>query len=253
MTLAAYGLGWAARGVPIVTGVSFDLGEGEMLGLVGPNGSGKSTLLRLLAGTRLPTSGTVMLGGTPLRGMARRDIARQLALVEQSADTTELIRVRDAVALGRTPWLNALSPWSTGDEAMVQGALAKVEMTGLAGRMWHTLSGGERQRVQIARALAQDPRVLLLDEPTNHLDIHHQLGILKLVHSLPVTTIIALHDLNYAFACDRVGVMDRGCLIAIGKPEEVLTPQRIGDVFGVQVRFVPDPEARRPILRFQSM
>src|SRR3546814_1755854 len=85
-------------------------------------------------------------------------------------------------------------------------------MKGFAARHWHTLSGGERQRVHIARALAQEPQVLLLDEPTNHLDIHHQLPILSLVAALPVTSVVALHDLNQALECDRLAVMERGRL-----------------------------------------
>lgn len=88
---------------------------------------------------------------------------------------------------------------------------AALERTGLADRAhqsWHTLSGGERQRVQIARALAQEPRELLLDEPTNHLDIQHQLDLLTLVTGLPVTTVVALHDLNLAaMYCDRLVVL----------------------------------------------
>ena len=253
MTLAARGLSLTIHKTPIVSDVSLDLREGEMLGLVGPNGSGKSTLLRLLAGVARPSSGEATLMGKPLRAMTQRDIAQHIALVEQSVDATEMITVRDAVELGRTPWLSALSPWTERDEYMVARALSEVGMTGFAARLWHTLSGGERQRVQIARALAQDSRVLLLDEPTNHLDIQHQLAIIDLVRALPVTTVIALHDLNYAFGCDRVGVMHRGRLIALGKPDAVLTDDLIQSVFGVRVRFVPDAGSASPILRFHSL
>lgn len=251
--LAAAGLCWGTRTTPIVSDVGFALRSGEMLGLVGPNGSGKSTLLRLLAGVRAPTAGSVTLLGTPLARLHQREIARTIAFVEQSADTADQIRVRDAVELGRTPWLSALSPWTGEDDAVVDAALAEVGMTGFAERHWHTLSGGERQRVHIARALAQRPSLLLLDEPTNHLDIHHQLAIMDLVRALPVTTIIALHDLNYAFSCDRVGVMHKGRLVALGAPDDVLTSDLIGDVFGVRVRYLPNPDGGRPILHFQSL
>ena len=253
MTLVARGLGLTVHKTPIVSDVSLDLREGEMLGLVGPNGSGKSTLLRLLAGVARPSFGEAALGGKPLRAMAQRDIAQRVALVEQSVDATEMITVRDAVELGRTPWLSALSPWTERDEYMVVRALSEVGMTGFADRLWHTLSGGERQRVQIARALAQDPDILLLDEPTNHLDIQHQLSIIELVRALPVTTVIALHDLNYAFGCDRVGVLHKGRLVALGKPDAVLTRDLIGAVFGVHVRFVPDADSPSPILRFHPL
>src|SRR3546814_14978693 len=122
--------------------------------------------------------------------------------------SSDLITVRDAVEIGRTPWLSALQPFSTEDETVVSRALAAVEMQGFAGRHWHTLSGGERQRVHIARALAQQPQVLLLDEPTNHLDIHHQLSILSLVASLPVTSLIPPPDLHQAPDFDPPAVLE---------------------------------------------
>src|SRR3546814_11660708 len=114
-------------------------------------------------------------------------------------------------------------------------------MKGFAARHWHTLSGGERQRVHIARALAQEPQVLLLDEPTNHLDIHHQLPILSLVAALPVTSVVALHDLNQALECDRLAVMERGRLACLGTPEKVLTEQRLRETFAVPGSCLTDP------------
>ncbi|EEZ34265.1 ABC transporter, partial [Brucella sp. 83/13] len=128
------------------------------LGIIGPNGSGKTTLLSLLSGIRRPRSGTVLLGNAPIQKFNRREIARRLALVEQQAETIERITARQAVELGRTPYLGALSPWSAADDAIVGKALENVDMAHLAGRCWHTLSGGERQRLHIARALAQEPQ-----------------------------------------------------------------------------------------------
>jgi len=92
----------------------------------------------------------------------------------------------------------------------------------------------------------------LLDEPTNHLDIQHQLAILKGVQGLPVTTLIALHDLNQALTCDRLAVLDHGRLVALGKPMEVLTPQRLQDTFGVQAHYLTDPFDGAQILRLRS-
>ncbi|MHA6195614.1 ABC transporter ATP-binding protein [Pseudomonas wadenswilerensis] len=239
--LECCGLGYQVKGTALLAEVSLQVRPGETLGIVGPNGSGKSTLLRLLAGLLRPGSGEVRLTGEPLHRLRRREVARQLAVVEQQASTDDAIRVRDAVELGRTPWLSALSPWSAADDAIVDQALQAVGMAHLAQRLWHSLSGGERQRVHIARALAQQPRILLLDEPTNHLDIQQQLGILALVQALPVTTLIALHDLNQALGCDRLALMDRGRLVALGAPLDVLTPQRLHDTFGVHGHFIEDP------------
>jgi len=219
----------------IVDGISIDVAPGKTLGLLGPNGSGKSSLLRLICRLRNVKSGVIALGKTDIAAMARLDIARRVAFVEQQATTEAQVTVLDVVRLGRTPHRGPLSPWSAADDAAVNAALRQVGMPERADQLWHTLSGGERQRVHIARALAQTPSELLLDEPTNHLDIQHQLEILGLVTRLPVTSIIALHDLNLAaMFCDNLAVLHKGKVVAAGAPEEVLTEDLIADVFGVR-------------------
>ncbi len=253
MKLEAHNLTWSARQSPIVSDVSISIESGEMFGLIGPNGSGKSTLMRMLAGLSKPKEGVVTIDGTPLKQMSRRQIAQKLAFVEQQAETDELIKVRDAVELGRTCWLSALSPWSEQDDLIVNSALENVDMNHMIDRNWHTLSGGERQRVHIARALAQEPSILLLDEPTNHLDISYQVAILDLVTKLDTTTIVALHDLNQAFKCDRIGVMQAGKMIAVGTPEEILKPTFLEDIFGVCVHTLQDPENGSTVLSFHSV
>ncbi|NIZ12525.1 ABC transporter ATP-binding protein [Phaeobacter sp. HF9A] len=218
---------------PLLKAISLAIESGELFGLVGPNGSGKSTLMRCLAGLQRPAAGRVLADDSDLARMPARQRARRIALVAQQADTTERLTVRQAVELGRTPYLSPLRGWGQADGAAVERALATVEMTGFADRLWHTLSGGERQRVHIARALAQDPELLLLDEPTNHLDIRHQLSLMAVVRELPITRIVALHDLNQAAVCDRVGVMRGGRLVAAGPPHEVLNEALLAEVFGV--------------------
>ena len=249
--LSCHDLSYAVRDARLLSGINLTVREGETLGIVGPNGSGKSTLIKLLANLRSASQGQVLLNGQPLRAMPRRRIAQQLAVVEQQADTHDAVSVFDAVALGRTPWLSALRPWSVEDTTIVEQALRDVDVSHLRNRIWRDLSGGERQRVHIARALAQRPQILLLDEPTNHLDILHQLSILKAVQDLPVTTLIALHDLNQALSCDRVAVLERGQLVALGKPCEVLTPQRLHATFGVNAHYLIDPFDGAQILRFR--
>lgn len=250
--LSCSALRYTVRDTALLHGIDLSVRRGETLGIVGPNGSGKSTLLKLLANLRPPTGGEVLLEGQRLKSMAQRSIAQKLAVVEQQADTHDTISVFDAVALGRTPWLSALRPWSGADDAIVAQALGDVDATHLRTRSWRSLSGGERQRVHIARALAQRAQILLLDEPTNHLDIQHQLAILKTVQALPVTTLIALHDLNQALSCDRLAILERGHLVALGKPLQVLTPQRLLSTFGVQAHYLIDPFDGAQILRFRS-
>ncbi|WP_378945167.1 ABC transporter ATP-binding protein [Paracoccus sp. R86501] len=250
MTLEAQDLCRCLRGRDLLRGISLTVAPGEVLGLIGPNGSGKSTLLRLLVGLVRPDRGRILLDGQPMAAMPQRQIAKQIALVAQSAETSDRISVRDAVALGRTPWLDALSPWSAQDDAHVAHALRRVDLGHLADRDWSTLSGGERQRAHIARALAQDPRILLLDEPTNHLDIRHQLTILDLVASLGVSVVIALHDLNQAMRCDRLAVLQDGRLQALGPPADVLDPALLQRVFGVRASALVDAQDGSRVMRF---
>ncbi|WP_327393510.1 ABC transporter ATP-binding protein [Streptomyces sp. NBC_01186] len=233
----------------IVDGVTLSLCPGETVGLLGPNGSGKSTLLRLLSGVLTASTGVVTLDGRPLPAVGRRATARRVATVEQHTHTQTELTVHDVVALGRIPHRRTWSPASDSDARAVTAALERTGMTDRAEQSWHTLSGGERQRAQIARALAQEPRELLLDEPTNHLDIQHQLDLLDLVVSLPVTTVIALHDLNLAaMYCDRLLVLRAGSTVAEGSPAEVLTPSLIEEVYGVRTEVTHHPG--HPVIRF---
>ncbi|NIZ11116.1 ABC transporter ATP-binding protein [Pseudooceanicola sp. HF7] len=233
MRIEVHALSAKVHRVPLLQGISLHIERGELFGLVGPNGSGKSTLMRCLAGLRRPSAGRVLAEGTEVRKMPARDRARRIAFVEQQADTTDRLTVREAVELGRTPYLSPLRGWSEEDAAAVEAALSAVEMTAFAERLWHTLSGGERQRVHIARALAQDPELLMLDEPSNHLDIRHQLSLMALIRDLPITRVVALHDLNQAAACDRIGVMQGGRLVVVGTPADILDEALLAEVFGV--------------------
>ncbi|MFG2115826.1 ABC transporter ATP-binding protein [Streptomyces sp. NPDC048718] len=243
----------SAGGVLVVDGVSIVARPGTVTGLLGPNGSGKSTLLRLLAGILAPDTGVVTLDGDPLGGLSRRAVARRLATVEQHADTQVDLTVAEVVRLGRIPHRRAWAPPSAADETAVRSALARTGLADRADRTWRTLSGGERQRVQIARALAQEPRELLLDEPTNHLDVRHQLDLLELV-SEPgpdLTTVVALHDLNLAaMYCDHLVVLRAGRVVAAGPAAEVLTEELIASVYGVRAEVTRPGPGGRPHVRF---
>ncbi|MGP3988634.1 ABC transporter ATP-binding protein [Streptomyces sp. 3N207] len=251
MSLSAHSVSWQAGGRLIVDGVSLDPQPGQTVGLLGPNGSGKSTLLRLLAGIRPTASGVVTLDGRPLRELGRRAVARRVAVVEQHAETGVELTVGDVVRLGRIPHRGIWSGQRAEDETAV---LEAAVHTGLADRLdqpWHSLSGGERQRVQIARALAQRPSELLLDEPTNHLDVQYQLELLALVVRTPVTSVIALHDLNLAaMFCDHLVVLRQGRVVAAGPPGEVLTERMVADVYGVRSVVMPHGPDGRPSVRF---
>jgi iron complex transport system ATP-binding protein len=224
---------------PALAGVSFQARAGEFVGLVGPNGAGKSSLIRLVAGLAAPSSGTVRLAGLDPHAAPRREVARACALVPQEPRLAWPFTVREAVMMGRSAHQGLLAVADRFDRGAVEGALAACELTHLADRRLDALSGGERRRVFFARALAQEPRVLLLDEPTAFLDLAHQVAVMRLARVAAgggLCVVAVLHDLNLAgAACDRVVVMHRGRIECEGRPGEVLTADRIREVWGVQV------------------
>lgn len=249
MSLSSHNVSWRVGDALIVDHVSLKVEPGSMLGILGPNGSGKSSLLRLLSGLRRPSGGSVLVDGVDLCRLSRRELGGRLAVVEQEVSTDADLTVSEVVALGRTPHRNAWGGVREGDAPVVRKALARTGLTAFADRRWQSLSSGERQRTQIARALAQEPTELLLDEPTNHLDIAHQLALLELVQTLPVTSLVALHDLNLAASyCDQLVVMTGGRVVAGGRPDEVLTEELIARVYGV--RALVERHASRPHIRF---
>ncbi len=251
MSFKTENLTWGIGGKTVLDAVSLEARPGEMLGLLGPNGSGKTSLLRLLAGLKQPQAGRVLLDRTDLRTIPRRSVAQRVAFVEQHATTNANLRVIDVVKLGRFPHRSLFSGWSPSDEEAVEGALAKAGMAAKRNDFWHSLSGGEKQRAHIARALAQTPKELILDEPTNHLDIQHQIGLLKLVSELAITSITALHDLNHAaMFCDRLVILKQGRIVATGSPDEVLTEDLLRDVFSIEARVETSAHHARPHIHY---
>ncbi|MCG8348063.1 MAG: ABC transporter ATP-binding protein [Chloroflexales bacterium] len=234
MKLKTQAVAVTLAGRRIVKDISLHVAAGEIVGLIGPNGSGKSTLLRTIYRLLRPTAGYVQLGDDDVWQMSARESARRTGVVVQESPSDFEFTVAEVVQMGRTPHKGMLAQDTKTDATIVAEALQRVAMLAFAERSYNTLSGGEKQRVLLARALAQQPRLLVLDEPTNHLDIRYQLDILELVRSLQITTLVTLHDLNLTAAyCQRLYVLDQGHLIAVGGPEEVLTPALVRQVFQV--------------------
>jgi ABC-type cobalamin/Fe3+-siderophores transport system ATPase subunit len=218
--------------------VDLTIARGERVALVGPNGAGKSTLLRVLAGVLRPVRGSVELDGTPIARLDRPAIARRLAVVPQQATLPFATTVEEVVGLGRLPHEDPFRGPRPADRAAIAAAIERVGVGHLLGRDARELSLGERQLVLLALAVAQAAPVLLLDEPTVHLDLRHQVGAMELLVDLNErdgTTILAvLHDLGLAaHFFPRLILIDRGEIVADGPPTEVLTAERIREVFGV--------------------
>lgn len=252
MRITAETLTWQAGGDTIVRDVTLAVEPGETIGLIGPNGAGKSSLLRCLAGLRVPTSGRVRHDGADIATLDARQVARRLAFVEQTGESDTDLLVADVVALGRTPFRDRWRGLSATDHAIVDAALDHLGLTGLRDRRWTTLSGGERQRTHLARALAQRPAAILLDEPTNHLDIRHQLELMELLAGTEQTVLVALHDLAIAARyCDRLVLLHGGELVADGPPAEVLTRDRLGAVYEVDVHIGQDAFGH-PVLTYRT-
>ena len=238
-------------GVPTLQNVSLEVNPGEFLTLVGPNGSGKSTLLKLLDRILLPSSGKILLDGRPLTAYARPELARRIAYVPQDREMQFSFSVEDIVLMGRAPHMHGRLFENSHDRSVARRMMELTDTVHLAAHAITNLSGGERQRAFIARALAQEPRVLLLDEPTAHLDIAHQVDIFRQLRSLTaetgVTVVSVSHDLNLsALHSDRIAMLLCGGLAALGTPADVLTTERIREVFRTEVMVDNHPALGTP-------
>jgi iron complex transport system ATP-binding protein len=237
------GLSLRLGAAAVLVGIDLHLAPGDRLCLVGPNGAGKSSLLRCLTGLAQPSEGTIRLDDVPLAEIERSAIARTISVVPSQVDLPFAMKVEEVVRLGRIPHENPFTGGAAEDRAATDEAIRRVGIDRLRGRDVRHLSMGERQLVLVAMALAQGGRLLVLDEPTVHLDLRHQVGVLQLIEALAddgLTVLAVLHDLPLAaHFFPRLALLDEGRLVAEGAPAEVLSPERIRDVYEVDPRFVP--------------
>jgi iron complex transport system ATP-binding protein len=243
----------------ILDQVSLSLDAGERLALVGPNGAGKSTLLRALAGDLRPSAGTVWLKGSDITIYSPRALALMRAVLSQSITVAFPFTVAEVVAMGAGDRRGARIA------ALVEAALAEVDLTGFAGRVVTTLSGGEQQRAHFARILVQlacgetahGPGVLLLDEPTASLDLRHQIDVLEAARRCTargVGVVAVLHDLNLAtLFAQRIVVLDRGRVAADGTPADTITDRTLDRVFGIPASVGRIPPAGVPFVLPHAM
>jgi iron complex transport system ATP-binding protein len=231
----------------LIEGVSVRFEPGRFHLVIGPNGAGKSTLVKVLARLLRPKEGKVLYEGEDVSRASEFDLAQRRAVLSQAVEVAFPLTVREVVMMGRHPHFGGRP--GPADEEIVDELMGLFDVTEFAGRNYQTLSGGERQRVNFARVLAQlwrpaaRCRYLFLDEPLTFLDIRHQIEFMKKVRAFAdapdVVTVGVVHDLNLAarFA-DQIVLLDGGRVVAAGTPAEVLTPERIRAVFGVEPTFV---------------
>lgn len=244
-------VGLAYNGHPALCDATLEFRAPQLAAIVGPNGAGKSTLLGILAGLRPHYVGECLYRGRELRRWPRRALAREVSYVPQTVRIEFPFTAEQVVLMGRTPhaggWFESPEDWEA-----VEQAMRRTDTWGLRGRDFRSLSGGERQLVVLASALAQQPQVLLLDEPTTFLDLRRQLAIYRLLAELSrqgLLVIAVTHDVNLAAAfADRVIALREGRVRADGGPREVLSPQTIREVFGVETHWALGPDGRRWIV-----
>lgn len=223
--------------------LNLEVAEGEVLCLLGPNGCGKTTLLNCLNGKLKLNGGEALLGDSNIASMAPDAVARKVGTVFQAHTVTFPFSVLEMVRMGRAPHLGFFSSPSKKDTDIALEALEAVGMSHLKDKPYTQTSGGESQLVFIARTLAQEPEVILLDEPTSHLDFKNQslvLGMVdKLAHEKKLTIVMTTHLPEHALLhSSRVALMNKGKFLAIGTPDDVMTEETLGKVYGMEVRII---------------
>ena len=245
--LEARDITFRVGGRALISGVSVKFEPGRLHLVIGPNGAGKSTLIKVLARLLRPHEGEVLYEGADVQRAGEAELAKRRAVLSQAVEVAFPLTVREVVMMGRHPHFGSRP--GPADEKIVDELMGFFDVTEFAGRDYQTLSGGERQRVNFARVLAQlwragaSCRYLFLDEPLTFLDIRHQIEFMKKVRAFAAPDVVAVgvvHDLNLAarFA-DQIVLLNHGRVTASGAPAEVLTHERIRDVFGVEPTFVP--------------
>ena len=242
MSIEVKNLSFSYGDRPVLHDICFSVKKGEFLSILGPNGVGKSTLFRCMLGLLSGYTGQVLVDGINARTFTVREAARHIAYIPQSSHPVFNYSVFDIVLMGRTSGLSTFRSPGREDTEKCRWALEKIGISHLEDRCFHRLSGGEQQLVLIARALVQDAPILMLDEPTANLDFGNQLLVLEQARALAregYTVIQTTHhpEQSYMFS-DRILAIQKGRVLAEGKPEQVLTEETIRTLYGVDVDVV---------------
>ncbi len=236
----------------ILSPTNLTFAAGKVTTLLGHNGCGKSTLMKLLSRQNAPSTGQVLFEQQAVSNFSHLDFAHQMAYLPQHPPVTDGVTVRELVCFGRYPWKGAFGRYSKKDYAIVDQAIEKVGLSPFVDRFVATLSGGERQRAWVAMLLAQQSQCILLDEPTSALDVAHQHELLALIRelnqSLGLTVIMVLHDVNMAAKfSDHLIALHSGQVIASGSPKDLMTPETLKQIYGMELALFQHPDTGHPI------
>ena len=254
--LKVEGLNIKYGAIHAVKGIDLEVNEGEIVTLIGANGAGKTSILKALSGLVKPSAGTITYDGKVLNKCSAQDIMKLgISHVPEGRRIFAGMTVLENLELGA---------YQRKDKDGIKRDLEAVYdrfpiLKDRSKQNAATLSGGEQQRVQLARLLVQlweptpSPKWLFLDEPTSALDIHHQQHLFRLlrqlVHERQFNVCCVLHDLNLAARyADRVVLMQKGKVIANGKPQDVLTQQALTMLYGADITVLKDPANHSPLI-----
>lgn len=226
----------------VIRGVSCRADGGEILCLVGPNGCGKTTLFRLLLGALPLRRGEIRIDGKSIAAYSPRELARQIAYIPQSHTPVFSYSVLEAVLMGRASHLSALDAPRAADREAALEALARIHAVHLAHQNYATLSGGQRQLVLIARAICQAAKIFVMDEPAANLDYaNHQL-LMEVIAGLAAQgycVVMSTHSPEHPFSVGSLALlMKDGAVAGFGPPREVITPERLQAVYGIEMDVV---------------
>jgi len=235
MKLDVCGVSFSYPSRKILEDITFDVSRGQMVAILGPNGVGKSTLMSCISRNANTFTGDVNIDDTNIRTLSRRNLAKLVAVVSQSNDTSHL-KVFESVLLGRRP--NVVMDASAKDLVITKKVIELMQLDDLSMKYMDEISGGECQLVRIARALAQEPKVLLLDEPTSNLDISNQYRVMntlnKVVKNNDMAAVIVIHDLNLALRFADRFILIKGGRIHSAGDISVITPDSLREVYGIE-------------------
>lgn len=223
----------------VITDVSFELEQGQLISFIGPNGAGKSTMLAMISGQIKADSGQILIAGKNINDYKKSELATKLSMLFQSNNIQSKITIKELVAFGRFPY--AKGNLGKEDHIIVDRSIEYMDLKDNEHSYLDELSGGQRQRALIAMVLAQDTEYVLLDEPTNNLDIYHATNLMKtlreLCDDLKKTVIVVLHEINFAsFYSDSILVFKQGQLIRHDMVNKIMQEDFLKQIYQVDFK-----------------